>query len=396
MFEVIKKDSESRARFGVLKTAHGFVETPAYTIVGTHAEVRCLSPVDLVSTKTQIIIANTYHLWRTLGDKLESFEGLHKRMNWPASIMTDSGGFQVFSLGFAREHGVGKVGKFFSSEERESRPNLVRVTDDGAWFKEKPDGPEFFLDAKLSISIQEKLGADIILAFDECSSPLHDHEYTKKAMERTHKWAKICLDVKTRNDQMIYGIVQGGAFEDLRKESAKFIGALPFHGFGIGGAFGNSFGDSKEASFKELGWIIPYLPENKPRHFLGIGRIDDLFLGVEAGIDTFDCVIPTREARHGSLWTPVGRFDIKKGVYKNDYRKIQDDCLCEVCSEKNTTRQNIHELFKNKDKEAARFATIHNVFFFNNLMTQIRRSILDGNFPRFKERFLRGIASKGL
>lgn len=386
-FEVRKRDTKTKARLGTLTTSHGVVETPAYVVVGTHAEVRCLKPEDIVSSGTQMVISNTYHLWRTLGDALETFPGLHTKLGWDGVIMTDSGGFQVFSMGFAREHGVGKVGNVGLAKQ-ESRPNLVRITDDGAWFKETPDGPEFFLDAKFSIAIQEKLGADIILAFDECTSPLHDKEYTRKALERTHRWAKICLDVKTRNDQIFYGIVQGGAFEDLRKESAKFIGALPFDGFGIGGAFGNSFGDSKEASFKELGWVIPYLPENKPRHFLGMGRVDDLFLGVEAGIDTFDCVIPTREARHGGIWTLDGRYDIKRAKWLGSNVPLEEGCSCPACGTWKVTRGGLCTQFKEKNPEAARVATMHNVFFFNNLMKKIREAIAADAFTEFKEETL--------
>ncbi|MEK7465411.1 MAG: tRNA guanosine(34) transglycosylase Tgt [Patescibacteria group bacterium] len=386
-FEVKKHDSKTKARLGTLTTPHGIVETPAYVVVGTHAEVRCLMPQDITRSGTQMVISNTYHLWRTLGDELQKFPGLHTKLGWDGVIMTDSGGFQVFSMGFAREHGIGKVGKVGLAKQ-ESRPNLVRITDDGAWFREMPDGPEFFLDAKLSIAIQEKLGADIILAFDECTSPLHDKEYTRRALGRTHKWARICLDVKTRDDQMLYGIVQGGAFEDLRKESAQFIGALPFDGFGIGGAFGSSFGDSKEASFKELGWVIPYLPENKPRHFLGMGRIDDLFLGVEAGIDTFDCVIPTREARHGGIWTLDGRYDIKRAKWLGNDAPLGEGCMCSACGRWKVTRGSLCAQFKEKNPEAARAATIHNVFFFNNLMKKIRKAIIADTFTDFKKEIL--------
>jgi queuine tRNA-ribosyltransferase/7-cyano-7-deazaguanine tRNA-ribosyltransferase len=404
MFEVIKKDKNSRARYGVLKTAHGLVETPAYVVVGTHAEVRTLKPEDLPGTKTQIIIANTYHLWRELGDNLYSFPGLHKRMNWPRPIMTDSGGFQVFSLGFGREHGVGKIASMFPGEYKrpplifkggsqkpktaighfaETRKNLVRVEKEGVYFK---DGSrEYFLGPALSIKIQEKLGADIILAFDECTSPFHDYNYTKESLMRTHAWAKICLETKSKNNQLLFGIIQGGAFEDLRKESAKFISNLPFDGFAIGG----SLGKSRAEMFKVIEWSVAFLEENKPRHLLGIGRIDDIFEAVERGIDTFDCVVPTREARHGAIWTAQGRFDIKKGIYRNDRKKIEEGCYCEVCEGEKIRRKELYELFKVKDANAARFATIHNLYFFNNLMKQIRQSILSGGFANLKNKFLK-------
>ncbi|MGC9603488.1 MAG: tRNA guanosine(34) transglycosylase Tgt [Minisyncoccia bacterium] len=430
-FRVLKKDRRTNARVGFLKTPHGAVLTPSYVMVGTHAEVRCLTPLDIPKTKTQLIIANTYHLWRMLGEKLDKFPGLHGFMKWNGVIMTDSGGFQVFSLGFAREHGVGKVANMFpgnaggqaflgtaldalqrrvrassrpdfSASRRPSksglrelpqnnlpagegnssdRKNLVRITEDGAYFNE--GGENLFLNPEISIGIQEKLGADIILAFDECTSPLHDHAYTKGAMIRTHNWAKRSLAAKKRSDQWLYGIVQGGEFEDLRKESAEFIGRMPFDGFAIGG----SLGRSRSGMFDVIKWSVPYLPEEKPRHLLGIGRIDDLFEAVEMGMDTFDCVIPTREARHGSLWTKFGRFDIKKGGWQGSYMKIQGDCRCPVCGEMEITRGELYELFKTKDSNAARLSTIHNSFFFNDLMEKIRNSIREENFPEFKKEF---------
>jgi len=428
-FSILKKDRRTNARVGFLKTPHGVVETPSYVVVGTHAEVRCLEPEDIPKTKIQMIIANTYHLWRTLGDKLDKFPGLHETMKWDGVIMTDSGGFQVFSLGFAREHGIGKIMPIFpegmssrgssrssaelgirrmpDSAERERRAapaagagerlvprddipsgkekNLVRITEDGAYFKD--GGEELYLNPEISIGIQEKLGADVILAFDECTSPLHDYEYTKDAMERTHAWAKRSLAAKKREDQWLYGIVQGGEFEDLRKKSAEFIGQMPFDGFAIGG----SLGRSRNGMFDVIKWTIPFLPERKPRHLLGIGKIEDLFEAVEMGVDTFDCVIPTREARHGSLWTKFGRFDIKKGGWRGSFMKIQGDCGCPVCADMKVTRGELHELFKIRDPNAARLATIHNVFFFNDLMEKIRNSIKNEEFGGFKKNFLRGL-----
>lgn len=442
-FEILKKDRRTNARVGFLKTPHGVAETPSYVVVGTHAAIKCLSPEDIPKTKTQMIIANTYHLWRTLGlnpdgspehfskknvlgDKPDKFPGLHEFMKWNGVIMTDSGGFQVFSLGFAREHGIGKIMSIFpegmssrgssrssaelgirrmpDSAERERRAapaagagerpvprddipfgkgkNLVRITDDGAYFND--GGEELYLNPEISIGIQEKLGADIILAFDECTSPLHDHEYTKDAMKRTHAWAKRSLAAKKRSDQWLYGIVQGGEFEDLRKESAEFIGQMPFDGFAIGG----SLGRSRSGMFDVIKWSVPLLPEEKPRHLLGIGKIRDLFEAVELGIDTFDCVIPTREARHGSLWTKFGRFDVKKGKYEGSDMKIQKDCACPVCADFKITRGGLRNLFKAKRPNASRFATIHNVFFFNDLMEKIRSSIKRGSFLEFKKQFL--------
>jgi queuine tRNA-ribosyltransferase len=375
-FKIIAKDKKSRARTGVIETPHGIVETPAYTIVGTNAAVRTLKPEDLPVTGTQLIIANTYHIWRELGDRLESFEGLHKRMGFNGAIMTDSGGFQVFSLGFAREHGVSKV---LNGESGRQGINLTRITDDGVFFHD--DDRELFLNPEISIGIQEKLGADIIFAFDECTSPLNDYEYNKLALARTHAWAKRCLAAKKRGDQALYGIVQGGEWRDLREESARFIGSLPFPGFGIGGSFG------KEAMLDVLRWTLPLLPEEKPRHLLGIGRIDDVFNAVELGIDTFDCVIPTREARHGSIWTIEGRYDVKKGRYAGDKKPLAKNCACPVCAS-GKTRGEIRALFQAGDHEAGHLATMHNVWFFNDLMRQIRESIKEGKFNGFKKKTL--------
>lgn len=396
MFTIIKKDIDSLARVGALETSHGTVETPAYTIVGTHANVRCLTPTDISAARTQMVIANTYHLWLTLGEKLATFEGVHTRLGWQGPMMTDSGGFQVFSLGFSREHGVGKVASIFPGEAANvgrTDKNLVRITEEGAWFT-SDDGVKRFLDAKTSIAIQEKLGADIILAFDECTSPLHSVVYTKNALARTHRWADESLAAKTRSDQFLYGIVQGGAYEALRKESARYIGARHFDGFAIGGSFGGSFGDSRANMLSVLEWSVPFLPEEKPRHLLGIGKIEDLFDGVARGIDTFDCVIPTREARHGALWTARGRYDIKKMKWRGNSEPLEKGCECPACGLWCMTKGELAERFSAKDTDAARIATMHNVYFFNMLMTRIRESIRNRRFSEFKNEFMSGYRDK--
>ncbi|MDO8752101.1 MAG: tRNA guanosine(34) transglycosylase Tgt, partial [Candidatus Wolfebacteria bacterium] len=351
------------------------------------------------------------HLWQKLWKsdfhnlERQTFPGLHKYMNWNGPIMTDSGGFQVFSLGFAREHRVGKIQKNQSLDTEcpnFEKENLVRIEEDGVYFK--TEGREQFLGPKESIQIQKQLCADIILAFYECTSPLHSYEYTKQALERTHRWEKICLEEHSyyspshhsslssslslslstiqSHSQLLYGNVQGGEYQDLREESAKYIGGLPFNGFAIGG----SLGRSRSNAFDVLDWTIPLLPEEKPRHFLGIGKIEDVFDGVEAGVDSFDCVIPTREARHGRLWTARGHFDIMKGKFANDTSPIDKTCGCETC--KTVTKKELRERFKSKDKNAARLATIHNVYFFNNLMSRIRDSIQNGTFRKLKKQFI--------
>lgn len=390
MFSILHTDKNSRARAGVLLTAHGEVATPTYVVVGTHARVRMLEPADLPQTKTQLIIANTYHLWRVLGDGLQAFQGLHAAMGWPGPIMTDSGGFQVFSFGFGREHQVGKI-TFFPGEAAYTATlmpdkNLVRITDEGVWFK-LDDESERFLGPRDSIRIQERLGADIIVAFDECTSPLHDYAYTACSIRRTHAWAKECLASRTRTDQLVYGVVQGGEWRDLREESARYLSALPFDGYGIGGALGKSRADMLSV----LDWTVPLLPENRPRHFLGMGTIEDILDGVARGIDQFDCVIPTREARHGGLWTRQGRFDIMKKS-DMDGRPVADDCACPVCAG-GVLRRDIRELFRARDPQAARLATLHNVFFFNDFMEKIRQAIFTGRFKEFSERVWIGLSS---
>src|SRR3989338_8727517 len=386
-FTIIARDEKSRARAGILHTPHGDVETPAYVVVGTHAKVRTLEPADIVASKIQLIIANTYHLWQTLGeDGLAKYEGLHKAMGWNGAIMTDSGGFQVFSMGAAREHGAGKVssGVLPARDERGSE-NLVRITEDGVMFT--TGGKRHWLDAEKSIRIQQQLGADIIFAFDEPSSPHHDHAYNKAAVERTHRWAERSLAART-SGQMLYGIVQGGPYEDLRRESAAFIGAMHFDGIAIGGSYSNSFGDTREQTISEVSWAVPHLPEDKPRHLLGIGLVDDLFSNVAAGMDTFDCVVPTREARHGSIWTSGGRIDIKKSAYTDDKSVLDEQCVCVVCADMKIEKAVLRALFKSKNPEAGRLATIHNISFFNLLMARIRASILNGRFSEEKRRVL--------
>jgi tRNA-guanine family transglycosylase len=387
-FEIIKNDHATNARLATLKTRHGVVETPAYVIVGTHGRVRCLEGPEIDASKTQMIIANTYHLWRNLGDEgINGFVGLHEYMGWQGPLMTDSGGFQVFSLGFLREFGL-RRGQKAAGLLQPVAENLVRITPSGVYFREDPEEDEEYLDAELSVRIQEQLGSDIIVAFDEPTSPKHDYEYTRAAMERTHAWAKRSLDAKADEKQMMYGVVQGGNFEDLRSESARFIGSLPFGGFAIGGTYGEGYGGTREDTRNMLAWSIPRLPANRPRHLFGVGRIKDLFLGVAAGIDTFDCVIPTREARHGRLWTSRGHVDITKGAYRSDDGPVDPECTCPVCMTQKVTRRQLHDYFKAGSPQAGNLATLHNVYFFNDLMEQIRSSIREENFNEFKDGYL--------
>jgi queuine tRNA-ribosyltransferase len=378
-FTILKKDPKSRARLGVLKTPHGTVQTPSYVIVGTHAQVKTLKPSDIKKTKTQLIISNTFHLWDNALANKKDKHLVHTMLGTKIPVMTDSGGFQVFSFGAAKEHNVGKVLK--QPVKKTAIKSEIKITEKGVTFTY--DGKKRFLSPEDSIAIQEKIGADIIFAFDECTSPLHPFAYNKSAMERTHRWALRCLKARKRTDQWMYGIVQGGRFKQLRIKSAKAIGAMPFEGFGIGGSFGK---DEMIATVKA---IVPYLPEEKPRHLLGIGRIDDIFSAVENGMDTFDCVIPTREARHARLWTSKGTLDIRKAIFKKDKKRIDQGCKCPTCT--TISRAKLYELFKTKDEKAGRLATMHNVWFFNNLLEQIRASLVKGKFLEFKKKYLAGL-----
>lgn len=379
-FKILHKDKKTRARLGVLNTPHGKVQTPSYVIVGTHAQIKCLKPADIKKTKTQLVICNTYHLWEKAPAKAARSKDtfLIKNLKTKIPTMTDSGGFQVFSLGFGKENKVGKI--LDSRKIKGIRRKNIKITDKGVHFM--IDGRRRFLGPELSMDLQRRLGANIIFAFDECTSPLDGFEYNKKALKRTEKWAKICLEKYDKERQMLFGIVQGGKYKSLRIKSAKFVASQPFDGIGIGGSFG------KDEMIKTLEWIVPHLPEEKPRHLLGIGRIRDIFGAVENGMDTFDCVIPTREARHGRIWTATGAMDIRKSIYASDPSVLEKNCRCAVCA-KGISRAKINRLFKSDKKEdGQRWATIHNVYFFNNLLENIRKSIRKGEFLKFKKDFL--------
>ncbi len=388
-FDIKNTIPKNLGRTGILKTPHGEIKTPAFVAVGTLASVKGLSPEDLHILGAQVVLGNTYHLYLQPGeDVVASAGGLGKFMNWQGPTMTDSGGFQVFSLGFAYKKGVSKVAKEAPTEaELEGKEenfsehsSLVKIDDNGVTFKSHIDGSTHRFTPESSITIQEKLGADMIFAFDECTSPLAQKEYMKKAVARTHKWAKRCLDARTRDDQALFGIVQGGRYKDLREESAKYIASLPFEGFGIGGSFDKD--DMKEVV--EL--VNKILPEEKPRHMLGIGEVEDIFEGVQRGVDLFDCVLPTRLARHGVLFTKEGKYNIKKTTNKEKFEKVVKDCECYTC--KNYTKAYLHHLHRSGEMLAHRLSSIHNLYFMMELMENIRRSIEQGNFAEFKKEFL--------
>lgn len=391
-FEIERRLPGTLARAGRLTLPHGVVETPVFMPVGTNATVKSLTPEDLWALGAQIILGNAYHLYMRPGAEIvQEFGGLHGFSNWKGPFLTDSGGFQVFSLGFGMEHGVGKIAKMFPEEEQAPKgpqrsklpaQKLCKVDDEGVTFRSHIDGSKHRFTPESSIDIQQKLGADIILAFDECTSPLSGYDYTKRALGRTHRWAKQSLDAKTNAHQALFGIVQGGAYEDLRLESARYMNSLGFDGFAIGG----SLGATKQDMHHILEWVCPLLDENKPRHLLGIGEPEDLFECIERGADMFDCVAPSRIARHGSLYTKQGKISIRNLRFRHDHGPIDEGCDCYTCQ--NYTRGYLRHLFLADELLYYRLSTIHNLHFIVGLGKRIRESILDGTFFEFKAAFL--------
>jgi len=399
-FNIEKKIPGALGRAGTLETPHGTIQTPAFVTVGTKATVKSLSPEQVDALGADVVLANTYHLYLQPGDEVvRDAGGLHKFMSWNGPTMTDSGGFQAFSLGAAFGTSVSKIAKNNHLEARlpsgggvQNESAMAKIDEDGVTFKSPFDGSEHKFTPEKSIEIQHNIGADMIFAFDECTSPRASYEYQREAMDRTHRWAKRSLDkhhelitqmseVEPHSfKQALFGIVQGGRFEDLRKESAKIISEMDFDGFGIGGSF------DKEDMDTAVGWVNKILPEEKPRHLLGIGEPRDLFGGIENGCDLFDCVAPTRMARNGTLHTKNGRLNILNAKFVNDFSPIDSECECYTC--KNYTRAYIAHLFRAKEMFAATLASIHNLYFIVNLVKDIRQSILDDKFSEFKEEFL--------
>jgi queuine tRNA-ribosyltransferase len=435
IFKIEKKLQNSLGRVGVLETSNGIIHTPAFVPVGTKASVKSLTPEQVHELGAEIILGNTYHLYLQPGDELVAkIGGLHKFMNWTGPIITDSGGFQVFSLGAAYGKEISKITKITDPSlmiperfDDSLGPRLAKIGQDGVSFTSHLDGSVHYITPEKSIQIQHNLGADIIFAFDECTSPTEDARYQEEALERTHRWAERSLKEhkKLENQkqssfsgprisgslsrpdhspelvsdfpQALFGIVQGGRDEKLRKKSAEFIGGLDFDGFGIGGSF------AKEDMSSAVRWVNEILPEAKPRHLLGIGEPEDLFMGVENGVDLFDCVAPTRNARNGSLYTKTGKINILNAKYREDFSPIDDDCECYTCGGERSdlkgvqgptlkspryTKAYLAHLFRGKEMLAATLASIHNLYFIINLVKQIRQSILDEKFHEFRTGFL--------
>ncbi|WP_082394734.1 tRNA guanosine(34) transglycosylase Tgt [Caloranaerobacter sp. TR13] len=362
-YELIKESTECKARLGKLHTPHGIIETPIFMPVGTRATVKTMTPEELKDLGAQIILSNTYHLYLRPGHELiKEAGGLHKFMNWDKPILTDSGGFQVFSLG-----------------------DLRKITEEGVEFRSHIDGSRHFISPEKSIEIQNALGSDIIMAFDECAPYPSDRDYVKHSLERTTRWAKRCKEAhRNPETQALFGIVQGGMYRDLREQSAKEIIDLDFPGYAIGGL---SVGEPKELMYEVLDYTAPLLPKNKPRYLMGVGSPDCLFEGVIRGIDMFDCVLPTRIARNGTVMTSQGKVVIRNAKYARDFGKLDPECDCYTCQ--NYSRAYIRHLFNVNEILGARLTTIHNLYFLLKLMENIRLAIKEDRLLQYKEEFFK-------
>jgi len=352
MFAYTLDARNGNARAGVFQTPHGDLPTPVFAPVGTQATVKTVSPAQLTELGAKLVLSNTYHLYLRPGDEIiRDLGGLHTFMQWQGPLLTDSGGFQVFSLAGTRQ-----------------------IDDEGVTFKSHIDGSLHRFTPERSIQIQENLGADIIMAFDECSDP-NDQAYSSRAMERTHAWAERSLNAHTHTDQALFGIVQGGINLDLRSTSARFIASLPFPGLAIGGL---SVGETKEEMYTVLDHIVPLLPEDKPRYLMGVGTPEDLIQGVARGIDIFDCVLPTRLARHNAVFSSQGRLNLMNATFIKDPRPIDETCTCYTCQ--NFSRAYLRHLVSAKEYLAGTLLSIHNLHALVDLMDQIRLAIIAGTF----------------
>lgn len=403
-FTINSREKNSRARTGEFETPHGKLQTPALAIVGTEGQIKSIPPDTAKTLPLNYTIVNTFHIWtKGIIEKIEP-KTVHEYGGLPGVVASDSGGFQVFSLGFGKSHKVGKLAKnepikVEAKQINYDQDNPLVITEEGVTFQW--NSQQITLTPELSMKLQHQIGADIIFAFDECTSPLNSKEYVAQSIERTDRWLDRCIvehkklstldpsliaQDDIQNKQALFAIVQGSEWEDLRVKSAQKCAKKDVPGFGIGGSFGSSFGDSKKNMHQVLEWIIPHLPDEKPRHLLGIGQVDDIFECVERGVDLFDCVIPTREARHRVLYTKEGKKAVKKIKTSND--PIQIGCKCIACSQ-NVTGAQLYELFLQKDPRAFFYTTTHNIQFFADLMEEIRTSIHTNTFQELKSKYLR-------
>lgn len=367
-YELIKTCKQSGARLGILHTPHGDIETPTFMPVGTQASVKGISPDELRMMNAGIILSNTYHLYMRPGHELiREAGGLHKFMNWDRAILTDSGGFQIFSLA-----------------------KLRKITEEGVEFRSHLDGSKHFISPEYAMEIENALGADIMMAFDECAPYPSTYEYTEKSMYMTTRWAERCLKAHKRpGDQALFGIVQGGTFGDLRKISAKDLVALDFPGYGIGGL---SVGEPASIMYEMLEETVPELPSNKPRYLMGVGSPDYLIEGVIRGIDMFDCVLPTRIGRNGTVMTSKGRLIVRDAKYARDFTPMDSECNCPAC--RDHTRAYIRHLLKAGEMYGLRLATIHNLYFLLNLMKLVRQAIMEDRLLDFRDEFFESYGYK--
>ena len=361
-YQVQQSDRHSKGRTGLLTTGHAEIKTPAFMPVGSLGPVKGLEPEDLQSLGFRLILNNAYHLYLRPGHKIVAdMGGLHAFTGWPGAILTDSGGFQIFSLA-----------------------KLCEVTDEGVTFQSHIDGSTHFITPEKAIEIEEALGADIIMVLDQCKALPAGREIIRESVRRTQLWAERCQASRRRTDQALFGIVQGGLEADLRVASARELVRLGFDGYAIGGL---SVGEDKSDMYAMLDVTVPELPESKPRYLMGVGHPEDLLEGVARGIDLFDCVVPSRHGRTGSLFTTTGRVVIKQAQYAEDERPIDPDCACPVC--RRYSRAYLHHLFMVKEMLGARLNTIHNLWYFSELMRRIREALVEGTFPEFRESFYR-------
>ena len=362
-YELLHVCKQTGARRGIVHTPHGDIQTPVFMPVGTQATVKSMTPEELKEVGAQIILANTYHLFLRPGHELvKEAGGLHKFMHWDRPILTDSGGFQVFSLGALRT-----------------------ISEEGVEFRSHLDGSKQFLSPEKAMEVENALGADIIMAFDECCPYPSRYEYTKKSMERTTRWAKRCKEAHSRKeDQGLFGIIQGGFYKDLRKQSAEDLIKLDFPGYAIGGI---SVGEPKDEFLDILQYTTPLMPENKPRYLMGVGTPDYLVEAAIAGIDMCDCVIPTRLARHGTAFTSKGKIVVRNAIYERDFNPLDDECDCYAC--RNYTRAYIRHLVKTNEILGIRLLSIHNIKFLTNLMDKVRIEIERDNLGSFRKEFYR-------
>ena len=355
-YELIHEDAQTGARAGILTTPHGKIETPIFMPVGTNSAVKSLTCDQIKDTGAQIILSNSYHLYLRAGTKrIRDFGGIHGWMNWDKPVLTDSGGFQVFSLA-----------------------HLRKITEDGVEFRDPKDGTKHFISPEISMEIQQDIGADIMMAFDECAPYPCDYDTAKKAMERTHRWLERCFKAKTNPKQALFPIVQGAFYDDLRQESARVISTFDAVGYAIGGL---SVGESKDIMNHFTEFTAPLLPKHKPRYLMGVGTPEDLLNGIKHGIDMFDCVLPTRNARHGSFFTWRGKCNIKNQQYADDHAPLVEGCDCYAC--RNHSRAYIRHLWKCQEATASTLLSIHNIKFLIDFAKQCRQAILEDRYADF-------------